>query len=166
MANEARKAEAEMNELDNRRAGVKGSLVRPKQQLKYAMILVGGGILAQSFVIGAMALFLNRTVQHITQLQEIDPQLGVSITQAITSAMILILLVATAVAVGAIFIGLKLSHRVYGPMVPFQRHIEELKAGNYASRISLRKNDDLVEIRDALNDLAITLEDRYKTRRG
>lgn len=153
------------DDLNNRRKTVKGNLVRPRQQLKYAMILVCGGILAQSLVIGAVAFFLHKSVMSITEFHQMDPDVGTHITNAITGALVLVLLVATAVAMGAILIGVKLSHRVYGPMIPFRRHIDELKAGNYASRINLRKNDDLVEMRDALNDLAITLEDRYKPRR-
>ncbi len=156
----------ETDELNNRRKPVKGQLVRPKQQLKYAMILLSGGIVAQSMVISAMAYFLHRSVMTITEVQQLDPELGLNITNTITNALVLILIVATAMAVAAVFIGVKLSHRVYGPMIPFQRHIEQLKAGNYSSRINLRKNDDLVEIRDSLNDLAITLEDKYKTKRG
>ena len=36
-----------------------GTMVRPRQQLRYAMILVCGGILAQSLVIGLVAFFIH-----------------------------------------------------------------------------------------------------------
>lgn len=159
------KHEQEDIDTDNNRRAVKGTLIRPRQQLKYAMILVCGGVLAQSLIIGAVALFINRSIENLTVTYNLDPQIGQSIAHSITNSMMLVMLVATAVAMAAILAGIKLSHRIYGPMVPFQRHIDQLKAGNFASRIRLRKNDDMIEIRDALNDLAITLEERYKTTR-
>jgi signal transduction histidine kinase len=152
-----------MNEMDDRRSA-QGTLVRPRQQLKYAMILVCGGVLAQSVIIGSVVFVIHRSIQKVTELYQLDPQIGDSITNSITSALTLTLLVGTAIAMAAILIGIRLSHRIYGPMVPFRRHIDALKKGEFSSRIRLRKDDDLIEIRDALNDLAITLEERYKNR--
>ena len=147
---------------DNRK--VSGKLVRPRQQLKYAMILVCGGIMAQSIIIGSVVYFMSQSIKSITSTYHLDPEVGAVITNAITNSLVLVMLVATAVAMAAILIGIKLSHRIYGPMIPFRRHIDELKDGNFGSRIRLRKDDDLLEIRDALNDLAITLEEKYKNR--
>ncbi len=155
----------EDNDLDNRRK-VKGKLVRPRQQFKYAMILVCGGILAQSIVIGVVAYFLNNSLATISELHNLDPQIATSIANSISASLVLVLLVATGVALGSVLIGVRLSHRVYGPMIPFRRHIEQLKAGNYTARIRLRKSDDLIELRDALNDLAITLEDQHKSHKS
>ena len=155
---------AGMEDRKDSRRPVSGRLVRPRQQLKYAMILVCGGIVAQSLIIGAVVYFMNQSIATITAKSNLDPEVIAVITNAITNSLVLVMLVATAVAMAAILIGVKLSHRIYGPMIPFRRHIDELKDGNFGSRIRLRKDDDLLEIRDALNDLAITLEDRYKNR--
>ena len=52
------------------------------------------------------------------------------------------------------------THRVAGPISPFTRHIDALNTGNYAHRVTLRKNDLPLynEHADKLNALAITLE--------
>ena len=56
--------------------------------------------------------------------------------------------------------GVRLSNRIYGPLVPMLRHIQNLKQGIYSSRVVLRQNDELIELRDALNELAAALEAR------
>ncbi len=155
---------AGLEDRNESRRPVSGRLVRPRQQLKYAMVLVCGGIVAQSVIIGSVVYFMSASIKSIAANYHLDPEVGAVITNSITSSLVLIMLVATAVAMAAILIGIKLSHRIYGPMIPFRRHIDELKDGNFSSRIRLRKDDDLLEIRDALNDLAITLEERYKNR--
>lgn len=51
------------------------------------------------------------------------------------------------------------THRLIGPLRPFLRHIDKLTAGDYSSRVSLRKGDlDMyAEFANKLNNLAIQL---------
>lgn len=51
------------------------------------------------------------------------------------------------------------THRLIGPLRPFVRHVESLTAGDYSSRVRLRKGDlDMyAEYADRLNELAETL---------
>jgi len=139
----------------------RGLLIRPRQQFKYAFILVAGGILAQSAVVAMMAYFINGTATNVLASHNLDPGVGEAISHAINLACTFMMLIAVAFALVAVLIGVRLSHRIYGTMVPFSRHIEQLKNGNYAARIRLRKSDDLYEMKDALNSLAATLEEKY-----
>jgi nitrogen fixation/metabolism regulation signal transduction histidine kinase len=138
-----------------------GTLIRPRQQFKYAFILAGGGILAQSLVIGVVAYFMNSTVNTVVDTNHLSPEIGSAITTAISFSLMILMLVAAAFALVAVLIGVKLSHRIYGPLVPFTRHIQHLKDGNYSVRMNLRKTDDMVELKDALNSLAASLEERH-----
>ena len=56
------------------------------------------------------------------------------------------------------------THRLIGPLRPFIRHVEKLGAGDYSSRVRLRKGDlDMYrEYAERLNELAGTLEDRER----
>jgi nitrogen fixation/metabolism regulation signal transduction histidine kinase len=146
------------------RRAPKGILVRPRQQFRYAFVLVAGGILAQSVVIGAMAYFINSTVSNVIEVHNLDASVGTTITHAITLSMTLLMIIAVAFALVAVLIGVRLSHRIYGPLVPFTRHIDKLKEGHYSARLNLRRTDDLVELKDALNSLAETLQARHGTR--
>ena len=54
------------------------------------------------------------------------------------------------------------THRLVGPTYAFRRHINELKKGNYKSRVVLRKSDSFVEVAEDLNKLAETLEKQHR----
>lgn len=56
------------------------------------------------------------------------------------------------------------THRLVGPTYAFRRHIRELKNGNYASRVVLRKGDAFQEVAEDLNDLAVSMEQMRRRR--
>jgi signal transduction histidine kinase len=58
--------------------------------------------------------------------------------------------------------GLRISHRIGGPMVNIQRILEQAQRGNYKSRITLRSKDYLHEIADSVNLLLEKLETHQK----
>ena len=155
---------AEGNELMVEKRAPVGLWVRPRQQFKYAFILVAGGILVQSAILGFTAYFINGMIMEVVDFHQLNPESGTNITHAITIALSLIMVVSMACALLAVLIGMKLSHRIYGPIVPFTRHIELLKDGRYSSRMNLRRTDDLVELKEALNSLAEALQARHGTR--
>jgi len=142
----------------------RGLLVRPRQQFRYAFVLVAGGVIAQSVVIGVMAYFINSTVHNVIEAHQMSAEVGKTITDAISLSMTLLMVVAVAFAMIAVLIGVKLSHRIYGPLVPFTRHITQLKNGHYSARMNLRRTDDMVELKDALNSLAEALHARHGSR--
>jgi hypothetical protein len=56
------------------------------------------------------------------------------------------------------------AHRMVGPTVPFRRHLEALKNGEYSSRVHLRRFDAFPEMARDLNELAEILETQEKPR--
>ena len=52
------------------------------------------------------------------------------------------------------------THRMIGPFQPFKRHVDELLAGNFSSRVILRKNDLQVfdDFSNKLNQLAVNMD--------
>jgi len=52
------------------------------------------------------------------------------------------------------------THRMIGPFQPFKRHVDQLLAGRYDSRVVLRKNDlqTFDEFADKLNQLAVNMD--------
>jgi len=57
------------------------------------------------------------------------------------------------------------THRLIGPLRPFTRHVERLAAGEYDSRVRLRKGDleMYAEYAERLNDLAADLEAKRRS---
>jgi methyl-accepting chemotaxis protein len=58
--------------------------------------------------------------------------------------------------------GMRLSHRIVGPMIQIQRVLERAIKGKYESRINLRTNDYLVEIAEDINLLLEKLDQESK----
>lgn len=60
------------------------------------------------------------------------------------------------------WLGMRLSHRIVGPMIQIQRVLERAIKNDYSPRIHLRNNDYLYEIADKLNLLLEKLDQKTK----
>ena len=58
------------------------------------------------------------------------------------------------------FFALLFSHRISGPLIALQKHICRLKDGDYLTKISLRKGDELKVLEKELNELTDILKNR------
>jgi len=64
-------------------------------------------------------------------------------------------------AAALLFVVIRRTHKMYGPMVNISRLVEDLKQGKYSSRIQVRQSDDFQLLVNELNELAETLEKRH-----
>ena len=145
---------AKVEEKASDRRTFKGLLVKPREQIKYSFIFMGGGMLILTIFIGVVMFSLNRTLVSVEIAYGLDPEVASAIRSSLTATLSIALLLSAVLSASAILLGLQMSHRLYGPLVPIQRHISEMKSGNFSTRIQLRKNDELLELQEALNDLA------------
>jgi methyl-accepting chemotaxis protein len=143
------------------RRSLKNFMVRPRQQLRYSLALVTGCCLSVILFLMIVVFQMKQTINTLSLAYRLDPEIVVSVQGALSSAVYVALLLAAGVIGLAFIVGIRLSHRIYGPLVSINRFIEELAGGNYKSRMTLRKDDDLIEIRDSLNNLAESLEKRH-----
>lgn len=58
---------------------------------------------------------------------------------------------------------LTFTHRLLGPIVALERHLERLRRGHYEARLRLRAGDPLSRVADELNELGLRLGDRTRT---
>ena len=72
--------------------------------------------------------------------------------------IVLITVVGTGLAGMAVFV--ILSHRIAGPLYRFEKDIGDVGYGDLTKRISLRKTDQLTEIKESLNSLIATFDER------
>jgi len=56
-----------------------------------------------------------------------------------------------------ILIAMVLSHRIAGPIYRTKRHISGMARGDYDTRLQLREKDELKDLADAVNHLAVCL---------
>ena len=59
-----------------------------------------------------------------------------------------------------IWVGLRLTHRVAGPLVRINAVLRQMAEGNFNQRVTLRKGDSLAELADVVNTLAQSLRSR------
>jgi len=60
-----------------------------------------------------------------------------------------------------ILLGIFFSHRIAGPLFKIQRTLNEVKDGRYPGLIKLRKDDLLKGFAETVNEMIISLKDRY-----
>lgn len=54
-----------------------------------------------------------------------------------------------------------LTHRFFGPMIPINRHFDDMMKGNFDGQIQLRKDDELHDLCKRLNELTTELKENY-----
>ena len=78
----------------------------------------------------------------------------------LTTAGVVTTLELLCIAPVVIWVGIRLTHRVAGPLVRITSALEQLTQGNYAVHLKLRKGDSLHEVAELINHLAEALSQR------
>ncbi|MBI4341537.1 MAG: HAMP domain-containing protein [Candidatus Omnitrophica bacterium] len=129
-------------------------LVNPPLQYQFIGIMLSVLLL---LTIGALAsvyfaLWFTLRTYSLTE----DP---VAVAQLTTVGLVVtfeLLVIAPVV----VWIGLRMTHKVAGPLVRIMAVLREMTTGNFRQRITLRKGDSLRELADAVNTLAEFLRTR------
>jgi len=129
-------------------------LISTKLQLKYV-----GLILLLMFVTAIIcSYFVYYTVMVLMgeKLASVYPQGRLmAIINTVNLRMLMLLALVTPVVA---MIGIYLSHKIAGPIYRIEKFLGDMAAGNFASRIVLRKGDELVSIADKVNVLNDSLK--------
>jgi hypothetical protein len=142
-----------------RKRSWRGFIVRPKSQFTTIMAILGVGILMMSLLMG----YLIHEVDALTDyLRTVSPDLAGYVEANLNPALNVVLAGQALLWIASIFVGFLVSHRIYGPIVSIQRHIANLRSGNYSSRVHLRKEDEFQELARDLNELAQHFETRAR----
>lgn len=151
---------SEEKDGQNRRS-VKNVLVSPKQQLRYSFVLVIGSCISLTLFVGVLIFQINQTITTLGIAYRLDPEVIDAIQKSLNSALWMAMVLAGLTIISSLALSIRLSHKIYGPVVAIKRYLETLMGGDYKARLTLRQGDDLLDLRDALNQLAETLEKRH-----
>ena len=122
-----------------------------KPSIQYAFTSFFALLAAIEIIIFGLLLYV---VEHLSIYYSYDMMLYIRF-----SILLMILLIFTGFN---FWYGVRLSHRIAGPMVQIKRVLEQAAKGEFKSRIQLRSNDYLHEISDELNRLLEKLESQQK----
>ncbi len=73
---------------------------------------------------------------------------------------LVISIVATGMAITGMVVFILLSHRIAGPLYRFEKDLEEIGEGDLTKRINLRRTDQLMELKEALNTVIDSMDKR------
>jgi methyl-accepting chemotaxis protein len=139
---------------------IKNYLLSPELQMRYGLYFLLFGFISAFFlqwfvydkVKSQLVAFYALPDSDKLILEWIDP----SVVLVDSQAIIFFIAFPIVCFVFAIFI----THRIVGPVVALKRQIEKLQQGKFSSRVKLRKNDELFELAEALNELTANLQQK------
>jgi signal transduction histidine kinase len=126
-----------------------------------AAYFFGGCLDFTGFLIFYMLKTLGKALEYIIETYQVDPQVVDYVRGTLNSSLWFLSSVMLIVAICVVIVWIQYSHRIFGPLVPISRHIAELRKGNYSSRVMLRKKDEMLDLKDILNQLAADLQARH-----
>lgn len=138
-------------------------LLEPFKQVRIGLYFVG---LTLGFTTLLIGLFLKVMYdQHERTMQLLHMSDGSTFWDLFGNPIVLSGLMQIGLALILFFVvtlatSIVLTHRIYGPLISIRRHIGNLKAGDFDSRVHIRRKDDLHALADQLNELAEALEQR------
>jgi len=138
-------------------------LVEPFKQIRFGLHVV---MVSLSFAAIFAYVFLEAFREQYQQVFDFfnvaDQAAMVENDIFIRNKLKLTLTIVAFVAV-TLFVVIRRTHRMYGPMISMMRFVAELKKGNYAVRIHIRPHDDFHNFVAELNALAVELQKKHGT---
>jgi signal transduction histidine kinase len=145
-----------------RRRSFRAYFVEPFQQIRFGM-----HVIAVSLLFTAVFSFLTYRAFAEQYSQVIEIFSVVETADLINNDIFLrnAIVIGGALAIFCVtmmFVVVRRTHKMYGPMVSILRFLGELQKGNYAVRIHIREKDDFQTLVGKLNDLAEALHLRHE----
>ena len=139
-------------------------LIEPFKQLKLGLYVFA---LAITFVVATAMVFytaFTQQYQHVMEIfQVVDPTYkwelvtnDVFMKNAIRLGVLL-----CGFIVSLFYVVFKVTHKYYGPLVSIARFVDGIAKGDYSQRLVLRKGDELQQLANDLNQMAVNLEKRH-----
>ncbi len=131
-------------------------LVNPPLQYQFIGVMLFVLLILTIGALGSVYIALWLTLKTYDMVA--DP---VAVSQLTTVGLVVtfeLLIIAPVV----VWIGLRLTHRVAGPLIRIVKALQQLAAGDYSVRVKLRRGDSLTEVADAINLLAEALQSRRR----
>jgi len=76
------------------------------------------------------------------------------------SFLLITLIVVIGIGIAGMVVFILLSHRIAGPLYRFEKTLKDIENGDLTAQIDLRRSDQLIEIKEALNTVLSSLNGR------
>lgn len=129
-------------------------IVNPAFQYRFVGIMLLVLFLLTAGALASVYLSLWMTLQTFDVAKEPLAVAQLSTVGLLATVQLLVL------APVVIWIGIRLTHKVAGPLVRIHAALQQMAQGDFNVRLTLRKGDSLVELAEAINVLADALRAR------
>ena len=127
-------------------------VTQPTYQWSVTYVIVG-------FLVGSIALSLalvfSAVVAALRDMNALDETLLAAVFGRVAWVLSIELLVLAPLLIWA---GLWITHKVVGPFGRIKFMLDQMGRGNYTARLNLRKGDVLVDLAQAINQLAESMQ--------
>jgi methyl-accepting chemotaxis protein len=144
----------------------KNLLLEPSLQLKLPIYLLTLSLVLAILTWIVLYKGFEGLYEFVMLQGDIGEQIGDIIQYQSRAVAVVIACLLVTYVVLTVGISIAYLHRLIGPTRAFRRHLNELRNANYASRLTLRKNDAFGEVARDLNELAKALEKKYHSGRS
>lgn len=129
-------------------------LIATKFQLRYVGIILL--LMSVTAIVCSYVIYYTVMVLMGEKLSNVYPQGRlIAIINTVNMRIVLSLLIITPIVTA---IGIYLSHKIAGPIYRIEKFLGDMAAGNLASRIVLRKGDELMSVAEKINTLNESLK--------
>lgn len=131
-------------------------LVGRSTQLKYLMLLMASILIPLVFVGGCLYYVIFTLIAERLGIPE---SIAYNLFPVIRQINMILLVGVPPLFLMLLAWGIMLSHRFVGPIQRLEKELENItKSGDYSGRISVRKNDEIRPIADAINKMLDKVE--------
>ena len=129
----------------------KNYLIKKRFQLNFLLKFVIL-LLIESFLITGLLMYVSNdtiTTGYLNSTLRIEKTPDFFFV----SFVLIILITVVGIGMAAMSIFILLSHRIAGPLYRFEKALKEVEDGNLRARVDLRKTDELVTLKEAMNSV-------------
>jgi len=122
--------------------------------IKFCLIILTGVIISTALLIFFSQGTLTSSFQNSRLVIQ---ETGAAILPAVLYTNLITLGLISAITV---FVTLFISHKIAGPIYRVEKEMKNIAFGNLSNKISLRKNDQIKEMAESLNQMAESLHEK------
>lgn len=144
-----------------KRRTLRAYLVEPFKQIRFGLHVVSVSLAFISLLAWLFVRSFREQYQQVIDIFQVTETSDLMTNDVFLRNAILIGGTLVLFAACMMFVVIRRTHKMYGPMVSILRFVGELHKGNYAVRIHIRERDDFQNLVNRLNSLAETLHKRH-----
>ncbi|MEY4631851.1 MAG: hypothetical protein RIQ81_1971 [Pseudomonadota bacterium] len=147
-----------MKKIQGRRGGIKSLLVEPFEQIKLGLIFLSLNLVFSLVSLSVFTYYLYDIYKAMAVYFKLSESESILTANKFAVPAVVVLVMFAVFVAATLFVSIRYTHAIYGPLVSINRFLDELLAGQPPHVITLRETDQLRDLADKLNRVAERME--------